>query len=530
MTSVAERVVDTLRLYGVDTVFGIPGIHTLPFYRAFGNGGIRHIGARHEQAAGFMADGYARACARPGVCCVISGPGVTNIATAMGQAYADSVPLLVLSSVNALGQMGSGEGHLHEMPDQRGLTGHLTAFSHTLTRPEEIETVIARAFAVFDAARPRPVHIELPLDVLTQPCGDWPRRTGPRLRRPLADPALIAMAVAHLAQSRRPLLILGGGAADAAEPARQLAEALDAPVIMTVNGRGLLPPDHPLGVSFSPSLRAVRRLFEDCDLVLAAGTEMGPTDFDAYAIGKAMVPAPLVRLDIDPQQAVRNFPADLTLVGDAHSTLAAIVAGLDPVRPPADGRARAASARTAALAELDPVMRDDLAILAAVRATLPHALIVGDSTRMVYAAHLGAPANSPRTLALASTGFGTLGYGLPAAIGAALARPECPIVCLVGDGGLQFSLAELATAVEVQAPVIMLLLNNGGYGEIKAYMRAEAMTPLGVDLLTPDFLALARSFGWQAEPYAGATGFATQLREAAGRRSPCLIEIRVPVA
>ncbi len=528
MTSVAERLVDSLALYGVDTIFGIPGIHTLELYRALTRSRIRHIGARHEQAAGFMADGFARAGAKPGVCCVISGPGVTNIATAMGQAYADSVPLLVISSVNALGQMGSGEGHLHELPDQRGLTGKLAAFSHTLTRADEIETLVARAFAIFDAARPRPVHIEVPLDILAAPCDSAPAKLPQRLRRPVADRALVAMAVARLREARRPLLILGGGAVDAAGPARQLAEALDAPTIMTVNGRGLLPPDHALGVSFSPSLRAVRRLFEDSDLILAAGTEMGPTDFDAYAIGKARLAAPLVRLDIDPQQAVRNFPAELVLIGDAPTTLQAILEDIGPARAAADGGRRAAEVRAGALAEMAPIMRADLAILERVRDTLPQALIVGNSTRMVYAAHLGFSAPGPRSLALASTGFGALGYGLPAAIGAALARPGYPIVCLAGDGGLQFALAELASAVETRAPVILLLLNNAGFGEIKTAMQATSIPPLGVDLYTPDFLVLARSFGWHAEPYAGAVGFAAQLRAAAARGSPCLIEIRVP--
>ena len=182
MTTCGELLVGLLEAYGIDTVFGIPGVHTVELYRGLPDTGLRHITPRHEQGAGFMADGYARACGRPAACFIITGPGLTNIATALGQAYADSVPALVISSVNNSHELGLGEGRLHELPSQRNLMAGLTAFSHTLLRPDELPEVLARAFGVFHGARPRPVHIELPLDVITapadhvrrQPCSEPP--------------------------------------------------------------------------------------------------------------------------------------------------------------------------------------------------------------------------------------------------------------------------------------------------------------------------------------------------------------------
>ena len=195
-------------------MFGIPGVHTIELYRGLAGSGIRHITARHEQSLGFMADGYARVSGKPGVCFVITGPGLTNIATAMGQAYADSIPLLVISGVNARGKLGSGDGHLHELPDQHALASQIAAFSHTLTAAAELPQVLARAFAVFDGGRPRPVHIEIPLDLMAAPADGLPPPQAPamRLLRGPAAPAAIDRAARLLSSAERPLLLIGGGA------------------------------------------------------------------------------------------------------------------------------------------------------------------------------------------------------------------------------------------------------------------------------------------------------------------------------
>ena len=184
MKTCGEVLVELLDAHGIDTVFGIPGVHTVELYRGLPETHIRHVTPRHEQGAGFMADGYARASGRPAACFIITGPGLTNITTALGQAYADSVPMLVISSVNNTRELALGEGRLHELPNQRNLMAGVTAFSHTLMRPDELPGVLDRAFAVFCGARPRPVHIELPLDVITAPAGHVRRQPAGKARPP----------------------------------------------------------------------------------------------------------------------------------------------------------------------------------------------------------------------------------------------------------------------------------------------------------------------------------------------------------
>lgn len=522
MRTVGVYLVELLARHGVTTIFGIPGVHTVELYRGLHGSRIRHVTPRHEQGAGFMADGYARASGKLGVCFVITGPGLTNTLTAMGQAYADSIPMLVISAVNALGQMGSGNGYLHELSDQRRMASAVTAFSHTVTDAAELPQVVARAFAVFAAGRPRPVHIELPLDIIAADASGLPLPQPAIISRPTAKYDHVGMANVWLREAKAPLVLAGGGAVGAAEQVRRVAEQLDAPLVMTINARGIVPPDHPLGVPVSPSFPAARALIAESDCVLAVGTELGPTDYDMYATGAMPPPRRLIRLDIDPEQAMRGFPPDMALIGDAALTLNQITQG----GKARNGAARAARTRAAGLAELDESTRRDIAMLDTVRDTLPDAIIVGDSTRMVYAGNLGFAASRPRSWYNAATGFGALGYGLPAAIGAALAQPDRPVVCLAGDGGLQFSLAELGAAVEAGVRVVLLLLNNFGYAEIKQFMAQKGIAPVGVDLFTPDFQGLARAYGWHAERLPDMGDLPPMLAAAAARPGPSLIEWR----
>ncbi|NWO11192.1 hypothetical protein HLV40_12390 [Chromohalobacter salexigens] len=245
--SCAEALVRLLRdRYAVDTVFGIPGVHTVPLYRGLEAGGLRHVTPRHEQGAGFMADGYARASSKPGVCFIITGPGMTNIATAMGQALADSVPMLVISSVNRRDTLGRGQGRLHELPSQQNVLAGVSRFSHTLLDPSALPEVLARSFAMFQSARPGPVHIEIPIDLFEAPI-DLPGTASPtRLYRAGAHPEGIALAAEWLRQAQAPLVLLGGGCAEASKAARTLVEHLDAPTVTTINAKGVLGRGHPL--------------------------------------------------------------------------------------------------------------------------------------------------------------------------------------------------------------------------------------------------------------------------------------------
>ncbi len=530
MATLGEQLIRLLEAYGVELVFGIPGVHTVELYRGLDASAIRHVAPRHEQGAGFMADGYARTSGKPGVAFVITGPGVSNIATAMAQAYADSIPMLVVSSVNHLPALGMEAGALHELRRQGLVAGQCAAFSHTVMTPAQLPAVLARAFAIFEGERPRPVHIEIPVDLLDAPADDLDLSRPAALLPPAPHPDALAAAAAALGTAARPLILAGGGAVTAANGLVGLAETLAAPVVMTNNARGLLPPAHPLAVPASPSLQAVRALIAESDVVLAVASEFGRTDYDMYERGGLAFPGRLIRIEIDAQQMRRGGVPEFPLLGAAAPALAALQAALSGHRPQnAEGAARAAATRQAAMSELSPAMRADLAFLDRIRARLGDAAIVGDSTQAVYAGSLYHAAPSPRSWFNSSTGYGTLGYAPPAAIGAALASGR-RVVSLAGDGGFQFTAPEISVAVETAAPVLFIVWNNRGYGEIKRYMVDAGIAPVGVDLQTPDFVALGRACGLRSEKAETLEAFDTLLKAAAAAPGPMLIEIDEAVA
>jgi acetolactate synthase I/II/III large subunit len=525
--TLGSHLIELLEAQGVQHVFGIPGVHNLELYRGLASSRIRHVTGRHEQGLGFMADGYARVARRPGVCFTITGPGLSNIATALGQAYGDSIPLLVISSENRTAEIGTGRGFLHEMPDQLGLAARVTAMCTRLRRPEELPEVIAQAFARMASGRPRPTYIEIPRDLMTADASGFPpAASAPRAVRAGAPAVAIAAAAQQLRAASAPLILAGGGALGAAAPLRQLAERIGAPVVMTVNARGLLPPDHPLCVPMSPSLKAVRALIAAADVTLAVGTELGPTDYDMYGLSEFPQPRQLIRVDSDAEQLERNAHAHLAVRADAAAAIEALLAlDLGPPRMPA-GAARALEARTGALAELTPAMRRQLEFLGTIRDTLPQAILVGDSTQPVYAGNLGFAAATPGSWFNSATGFGTLGYALPAATGAGLAAPERPVVCLVGDGGVQFTLGELAVPREVDAWLAIVIWNNRGYGEIKTSMLAVDIDPVGVDVRPPDFNHLARAYGYAHQLIDSLESLRRALKEFAARRQVVVLEVR----
>ncbi|KDN97673.2 MULTISPECIES: 5-guanidino-2-oxopentanoate decarboxylase [Pseudomonas] len=534
MATCGEVLVKLLEGYGVDHVFGIPGVHTVELYRGLASSRIRHITPRHEQGAGFMADGYARTRGKPGVCFIITGPGMTNITTAMGQAYADSIPMLVISSVQSRDQLGGGRGKLHELPAQSNLVAGVAAFSHTLMSADDLPSVLARAFAVFDGARPRPVHIEIPLDVLIEDADHLLACAPVRIARAGAAPAPVAQMAAMLAAARRPLILAGGGAIEASAALTRLAEYLQAPVALTINAKGVLPASHPLQIGSTQSLVATRALVAEADVVLAIGTELAETDYDVTFKGGFEIPGELLRIDIDPDQTVRNYPPKVALVADSTLATQALLVALAeqpaPVRGAEWGAARAARLRGVLEADRDLPMRSQTRMLTTLVETLPGAVLVGDSTQPVYTGNLTLDMDQPRRWFNASTGYGTLGYALPAAMGAWLGSAEAPadrapVVCLIGDGGLQFTLPELASAREAQVPLIVLLWNNQGYEEIKRYMVNRAIEPVGVDIYTPDFIGVAKALGCSAESVGDVAQLREALRQACDRQGPSLIEI-----
>ncbi|KKL76277.1 hypothetical protein LCGC14_2046480, partial [marine sediment metagenome] len=438
MTSIGEALVAQLSARGVDCVFGIPGVHTIELYRGLAASGIRHVTPRHEQGAGFMADGYARVSGRPGVAFVITGPGLTNTLTAMGQARADSVPMLVISGVNTLPSLGQGRGHLHELPDQRAMARTVALVSERVESGDELAPMLARVFEPFNSGRPGPTHLEIPLDVAGTP---YTTVVQPRFDTAPPTPSAeqIAQAAALLAQSKAPVILAGGGARRAGAALRTLAEKLGAPVVQTVNARGLMF-EHPLGVPASPSLQAVRRLISQADVVLALGTELGPTDYDMYATGTMPEMQRLIRIDVCAEQLARHA-AELSILGDATAAIDALNAAID--REVASGGAeRAAKARREAFEEIGPEMRALCDVLAKLRATVPGAIMVGDSAQPIYAGNLYYDHDRPGGWFNAATGFGALGYGIPAAIGVQMAHPDALVIDVAGEASVLMNMQE----------------------------------------------------------------------------------------
>ena len=501
MISCGSWLAHLLDAYGVRHVFGIPGVHNVELYRGLPSTRIRHVSPRHEQGAGFMADGYARSTGKPGVAFVITGPGLTNIATAMGQAYADSVPMLVIAAVNKRHQLGLGRGYLHEMPNQANLASGLSAFTHTLLRPQELPDVLAAAFSMFSSSRPRPVVIEIPIDVMEEKVEvALPPPAAGRLSSPGPDPDAIMAAVALLSAAKRVLLIAGGGAQGAAAEVTMLAERLGAAVVLTQNARGLLASNHPQLADFGIARDDGRVSADEAEVVIAIGTEMGETDFNFYSSRRFAVRNSFVRIDIDPRQIAIGQLPDIGIVSDARLACAALIAGLanrNGVAPdlPWMISTVAALSQTAGIGRgeaLDPLYQ---MLLDAITDASPGLILVGDSTKPAYRGLFTYRAPKPRSFFSAATGYGTLGYALPAAIGAKVAHPDRPVIALVGDGGAQFTFPELMSAREAEAGIVMIIWNNSGYGDIRDYMVSKEIAPIAVDPIAPDFVKSAEAMG-----------------------------------
>ena len=525
MKTCGEVLVEIIEDYGIDTIFGIPGVHTVELYRGLPNTSIRHITPRHEQGAGFMADGYARACGKPAGCFIISGPGMTNIITAMGQAYSDSIPMLVISSVNNSHELSMGEGRLHELPNQRALVSGVSVFSHRVMRPSELPSVLARAFAVFDSARPGPVHIEIPLDVITAPGTEievGARRTS---TKPGPDPDAITRAAKLLRGAKNPVVVLGGGSVGGPDEARALVDRLGAPTLLTVNAKGMLPREHPLNLGSTMPLKPTLDALQSADVVLAVGTELGETDTLLF-YDQLKIAGQVIRIDIEAEQLTRNVLPGIGLCCDAKLAMTALFDALDGFEADHEAaHSRVEELRCASFALVSADYNRHGQFLDFVRQTLPAVVVVGDSTQPVYGGNFTYEPDHPRRYFNSSTGYGTLGYGLPAAFGAKLARPDLPVVALIGDGGIQFTLSELATGVELGLPVPVIIWNNQGYGEIKQYMIDREIPCIGVDIHTPDFQLLAQGFGCNtalAESYAHLEAC---LQKAVAVDRPTVIEI-----
>ena len=521
---------ELLRDYDTDLIFGIPGVHTLELYRGIAESGIRHITPRHEQAAGFMADGYARATGKPGVCCLITGPGVTNAATALAQSYSDSVPVLCISSVNKTASLELGQGDLHEVRSQGKLTEHFTAFSQTVLATATIPEIVSRAFAVFDASRPRPVHIEIPIDLIEQPV-TWSSTATGRTEPPHASQPLLLQAAQLLATAKCPVLILGGGSKDATVEANQVVDLLNIPVVTTVAGKGVVPETHALSLGASLQHPQILDFVRQADVVLVVGSHLSETDIWCHG-GDIEFDGKLIRIDLEPSQLYQNALPHLAIVGDARHALGQIASLLESMVNTREGQFEAQQQRVCNLTAQcqsngSELIDLHLEIWNQIRSALPpDGIVTADSTQLVYSGNHLFCAQRPRTYLTSTTGYGTLGYALPAAIGAQLGKPQTPVVCVVGDGGMMFTIQELATAVEHQLPIVIVLWHNDGYGEIRDNFKRDKIPLVGVDLNMPDFVATAKGFGCRAKRVGDVGELAKLLKQGFAEKGPTLLELR----
>ncbi|WP_091227861.1 thiamine pyrophosphate-binding protein [Microbacterium sp. 3J1] len=517
-----RAVLETIRGYGVDAVFGIPGTHNLELYRPLADLGIRAVTNRHEQGSGYGADGWAQQTRLPGVVITTSGPGLQNAMSAIGTAFCESRPLIVLSPGVPLGAEFADVGTLHETKNATAMVGAIAEWSRRVTSAAEAVEAVHDAFTLFRTGRPRPVHIEIPLDVLEAAADVSAEARRPRALPPRASGTLDAIAEAArlLTNATRPVILAGGGATDAAHEITALAERLGAPVLTTLNGKGVVDERHPLSLGSNLRLAAARAVAEDADVLLVVGSKLGEAELWAPTLEAR---GAVIRVDISPAQLDKNLTATVGIQGDAAAVTGELLGALN-VEP---REARNLSPERAAIdAEMRETAHDTVALAEIIAEALPDDTIVaGDSSQIVYMA-LGSVLRSPRPHSLLYTPtYATLGYGLPAAIGARVAQTEHPVVTVIGDGALMFCVNELVTAVEQRLDVTIVCVDNGGYAEIRQNEVDRGMAPIGVDLVQPDWAALATAFGATGRRVDRRADIAASIRDAIAAGGVQLVHI-----
>ena len=518
-----EALVDALLAHGVDTVFGLPGAQTYGLFDALHRAQprVRTVGARHEQACSYMAFGYARSTGRPAVCTVVPGPGILNAGAGLLTAWGCNQPVLCLTGQVPKAFLDRGRGHLHEMADQLATVSGFSKWAARIEHPALAPERVSEAFKQMRQGRPGPAVLEMPWDVFTQRA--WVAPTAP-FAGPLVPPPdtdVAAAAARLLADSRFPMIFVGGGAQGAADSILELAELLDAPVVGFRSGRGVVSEAHDLGVNIA----AAWRLWPKTDLVLGIGTRL---EVPGWRWPWKPAGQKTIRLDVDPVE-MRRAPPDLALLADADAGTRALLAELRKLSVTRGARREAIrAARLAAEADIQSV-QPQVAYLRSIREVLPDQGIVTDEiSQMGFTSWYGYPVYRPRTFV--SSGYqGTLGSGFPTALGVKVAHPDEPVVAICGDGGFMFAVQELATAVQYGIGVVTLVFNNNAFGNVRRDQRERfAGRVLGSDLHNPDFVKLAAAFGVRSERVSSPQALRATLSSALDSGLPWLIEVPVP--
>jgi thiamine pyrophosphate-dependent acetolactate synthase large subunit-like protein len=533
MRTGGEAAIAALEAAGVEVVFGIPGVHTLSLYDALQGSSIRHILARHEQGAGFMADGYARATGKPGVAIIITGPGITNVATPVGEAYSDSSPVVIISSQIERPYRNAMRGNLHDIRDQSGLMRILAKKSVSVDAFDQIATEVFNAIKDSVSGRPRPIHVELPIDLLAEkgragmPAPTSGYRPAPSLEQ-------IEEATKLLAGATKPVIYVGGGAVGASAAITEIASLLGAPVISSVMGKGVVSEDHDygLGHAWNPwgDSNPADDLLNAADVMIVFGSKLGAQETNHW---KMPVPETLIRVDIDPVEVANNYGrATLEIIADAGATADALLESLRPHRDsitPGTLPDEVQALRDQILGGDDPDMPFG-AHIRALRAAIPRdGIIVQDMTMMSYRMNELYPAYAPRTYLFPST-YGTLGFSLPAAIGAKIGKPDTAVVAIAGDGGFQFTMQEVATAVQFKVALPIVIFNDSTYTAVKDAMHwtyGEERS-MAVDLVNPDYVKLADAYGIPGVRVDQPADLQAAVTSALAHDGPTIIDVPIP--
>ncbi|KYH33460.1 biosynthetic-type acetolactate synthase large subunit [Neomoorella mulderi] len=527
----SEIIIKALQAEGVDTVFGIPGGAVLPLYHELAVASIRHILTRHEQAAAHAAEGYARASGKPGVCIATSGPGATNLVTGIANAYMDSIPIIAITGQVGLAMIGRDS---FQEADITGITMPVTKANYLVKSIRDLAATIHEAFYVATTGRPGPVLIDIPKDITTQRAAFHypPRLRLPGYRSRVEPHALqVAQAAAAIQAAEKPLLFIGGGVitSGAHEEVRQLAEEQDIPVIMSMMGKGAFPETHPLfaGMVGMHGTAAANYAVCETDLIIGVGVR-----FDDRVTGKIEAFAPrakIIHIDIDAAEIGKVVPAHIPIVADARQALQALLARLPEKRERPAWRQRIRRWQEEHPLRYDECgLKPQYVIEELYRLTRGRAIISTDVGQHQMWAVQYYPVDRPRAF-LSSCGLGTMGFGVPAAMGAAVARPDETVVAITGDGSFQMNIQELATLSHYRIPVKIILLNNGYLGMVRQWQefffdRRYAYSELAGN---PDFVKVAEAYRLPARLVAAREEVVPALQEALETDGPFLVDILI---
>ncbi|WP_020170597.1 thiamine pyrophosphate-dependent enzyme [Gordonia polyisoprenivorans] len=520
----AEVLVDGLVAHGVDTVFGIPGVQTYPLFEALGNASdtIDLITPRHEQTCAYMALGYAQSTGRLGVCSVVPGPGILNASAGLLTAMGTSTPVLALTGEIPSDYLGRGFGHVHEMPDQLATLRGVTKHAELLLDPENAATVLAESIRTALQGRPGPTAIATPWDVL-------PRQVrvddvAPlEISRPAVDSRDIDAAAALIATARAPMILVGGGAREAGPQVRALAETCGAPVVAFRGGKGVVGDSSPYGFTCADGLAR----WPDTDLVIIVGSR---AELLWFRWPTPDVDVPRVVIDIDPAVHTRLHPT-VAITADARDATADLVDRLNAGgRQRVDRTTEFAAIKRRTRSEITEWLQPHADHLAAIRRAVPtDGYLVDEVSQMGFAACFGFPVGAPRHFI--TTGHqSTLGYGFPTALGVKAAHRDSVVVSVTGDGGFQFAIAELATAVQYRLGVVVVVFDNAAFGNVKADQIRRYGHAVGADLHNPDFAAVAIAYGAQGVRAESPEELEAAITAAAGRDVPTVVVVPMPLS